>query len=237
MSNENKKLLFLSILAEQCGRYKDMVKYMEELVKTKNEDLSLDERNLLFNAYKGRIWSNYQVLVKLKAKEAIGSMKGDDPYLKYIRDYKNEIDKDAEEICYQINNFIDENVIPKSNSDELKSFYYYNKAIHLKFLVEYGNKNNVKIYSEKCLTNFNKALDFSKNLDYKNNVKLSIMYQLSYFLHEYVGKQAEGFKLAEEAYTKAKEALKDIDEDQDEFSDSFSTLKLIEDIYYAWKDE
>ena len=37
--------------------------WMEEIVKSKSEDLLLDERNLLFNAYKGRIWENYQVLV------------------------------------------------------------------------------------------------------------------------------------------------------------------------------
>ena len=37
--NSSKKFLFLSILAEQCGRYKDMVNFMEEIVKSKNEDL------------------------------------------------------------------------------------------------------------------------------------------------------------------------------------------------------
>ena len=130
MSNRNEKLLFLSILAEQCGRYKDMVSYMEEIVKSKNEDLSLDERNLLFNAYKGRIWSNYQVLVKLKAKDALDSRKGEDLSLNYIREYKSAVDKDAEELCYKINNFIDENVIPKSQSDESmaqqnKNHFYY----------------------------------------------------------------------------------------------------------------
>jgi len=35
MSKKNEKLFFLSILAEQCGRYKDMVKYMEEIVSQK----------------------------------------------------------------------------------------------------------------------------------------------------------------------------------------------------------
>jgi 14-3-3 protein epsilon len=139
MSNRNEKLLFLSYLADECGRYKDMVSYMEEFVKSKNEDLSLDERNLLFNAYKGRIWSNYQVLVKLSAKDSIGSKKGEDSSLNYIREYKGHVDKDAEELCYKINNFIDENVIPKSQSDESKSFYYYNKASYWKFLFNYGN--------------------------------------------------------------------------------------------------
>lgn len=236
MSKRNEKLIFLSILAEQCGRYKDMVKYMEEIAKSKNEDLSLDERNLLFNAYKGRIWSNYQVLVKLKAKDIIFSKKGESHNLNYIREYKNAVDKDAEELCYRINNFIDENVIPKSKSDESKSFYYYNKAGYWKFLFEYGNENKLNEYSEKCLTDYYKALEFSKNLDFKNDVKLNIMYQLSYFLHEKIGKTEEGFKLAEEAYTKGKEALNNIaQEDIDTFSDAISTLNLIEENYYCWK--
>ena len=237
MSNRNEKLLFLSNLAEQCGRYKDMVSYMEEIVKSKNEDLSLDERNLLFNAYKGRIWSNYQVLVKLKAKDALGSRKGEDLSLNYIREYKSTVDKDSEELCYKINDFIDENVIPKSQSDESKSLYYYHKATFWKFLFNYGNNNKKTEYSEKCLDNYYKALEFSKNLDFKTDTKLRIMYQLSYFLHEEIGKNEEGFKLAKEAYTKGKEALNNIDQkDIDAFSDSFSTLNLLEEIYFCWKD-
>ena len=63
------------------------------------------------------------------------------------------------------------------------------------------------------------------------------MYQLSYFLHEEIGKEEEGFKLVEEAYTKGKEALNEIDQkDIDTFSDSFSTLNLIEELYYCWKN-
>ena len=139
-----------------------MVSYMEEIVKTKNEDLSLDERNLLFNAYKGRIWSNYQVLVKLQAKDALGSMKGEVSSLNYIREYKSAVDKDAEELCYKINNFIDENVIPKSQSDESKSLYYYYKATFWKFLFNYGNNKKKRNILKNAWPIIIKLLNFQK---------------------------------------------------------------------------
>ena len=87
------------------------------------------------------------------------------------------------------------------------------------------------------MDNYYKSVEFSKSLDFKNNVKLESMYQLAYFLHENVGKEEEGFKLMEEAYTKGKEALKNFDENDDEFADSFSILRLIEDNYYCWKED
>lgn len=46
MSKKYEKLIYLSFLSEQCGRYEDMMNYMEEFVKSKNEDLSVEERNL-----------------------------------------------------------------------------------------------------------------------------------------------------------------------------------------------
>ena len=237
MSKKYEKFIYLSILSEQCGRYEDMMNYMEEFVKSKNEDLSVEERTLLFDAYKGRIWSNYQILVKIKAKIIVETNKGESPILNYLREYKNIVDKIADELCNKINNFIDINVIPKSNSDESKSFYYQKKGHFWKFLVEYGKESNKSIYSEKCLNNYYKSVEFSKSLDFKNNVKLESMYQLAYFLHENVGKEEEGFKLMEEAYTKGKEALKNFDENDDEFADSFSILRLIEDNYYCWKED
>jgi 14-3-3 protein epsilon len=237
MSKKYEKLIYLSILSEQCGRYEDMMNYMEEFVKSKNEDLSVEERILLFDAYKGRIWSNYQILVKIKAKKIVETNKGESPILNYLREYKNIVDKIADELCNKINNFIDINVIPKSNSDENKSFYYQNKGNFWKFLVEYGKESNKSIYSEKCLDNYYKSVEFSNSLDFKNNIKLKSMYELAYFLHEIAGKEEEGFKLMEEAYTKGKEALKNFDENDDEFADSFSILRLIEDNYYCWKED
>ena len=47
MTDKYEKQVYLAMLAEQCSRYEDMMAFLEEMVKSKSEDLSSDERNLL----------------------------------------------------------------------------------------------------------------------------------------------------------------------------------------------
>ena len=55
MGDKYENQVYLAMLAEQCSRYEDMMSFLEDMVKTKTEDLSSDERNLLSIAYKNTI--------------------------------------------------------------------------------------------------------------------------------------------------------------------------------------
>jgi 14-3-3 protein epsilon len=62
MSDKYEKQVYLAMLAEQCSRYEDMMGFLEEMVKSKSEDLSSDERNLLSIAYKNTISLDRQAI-------------------------------------------------------------------------------------------------------------------------------------------------------------------------------
>ena len=47
MSTKYEKNVYLAMLAEQCSRYKEMVQFLEDMVKQRDKDLNSDERNLL----------------------------------------------------------------------------------------------------------------------------------------------------------------------------------------------
>ena len=44
MSEKYEKQVYLAMLAEQCTRYEDMMTFLEDMVKTKTEDLTSDFR-------------------------------------------------------------------------------------------------------------------------------------------------------------------------------------------------
>ena len=46
MSSKYEKNVYLAMLAEQCNRFEEMVQFLEDMLKSRDKDLSSDERNL-----------------------------------------------------------------------------------------------------------------------------------------------------------------------------------------------
>ena len=105
--SEKEKLLYLSILSEQCERYNDMINYLEDLASLKKEELNFDERNLLSIAYKNYISEIRNAIRVIMAYENKETTKGDSPYLHFIIEYKEKIRNELEKECVKICNNID----------------------------------------------------------------------------------------------------------------------------------
>ena len=112
MSDKYEKQVYLAMLAEQCSRYEDMMAFLEDMVKSKSEDLSSDERNLLSIAYKNTISLDRQAIRTLLAYESKEAKKAESPYLDYIKEYKAKVQKELEDLCNKINNTIDTHLLP-----------------------------------------------------------------------------------------------------------------------------
>ena len=57
MSAKYEKNIYLAMLAEQCNRFDEMVQFLEDMLKSREKDLSNDERNILSIAYKNSVSS------------------------------------------------------------------------------------------------------------------------------------------------------------------------------------
>ena len=136
MGEKYEKQVYLAMLAEQCSRYEDMMSFLEDMVKTKTEDLSSDERNLLSIAYKNTISLDRQAIRTLLAYESKEAKKAESPYLEYIREYKTKVQKELEDLCNKINQTIDSNLLPKANTDEAKVFYHKMKGDYDRYIAE-----------------------------------------------------------------------------------------------------
>ncbi len=104
-------------------RFDEMVEYMKTVAKLPQE-LTVEERNLLSVAYKNVIGSrraSWRVISSIEQK-------GDADKLSAIGQYKRKIERELEDICSDILDIIKNELIPNSESEEGKVFYYKMKG-------------------------------------------------------------------------------------------------------------
>ena len=90
--------IYLARVAEQCERYDDMIEFLQVL-KTKQTDLTVDERNLVSVAYKN------EVTTRRSAWRAISTIAGNVKYEQYagvLKKYNDEIVGEMEDICKEV---------------------------------------------------------------------------------------------------------------------------------------
>ena len=100
-----------------------MVDHMKAVAQQPQE-LSVEERNLLSVAYKNVIGSrraSWRVIASIEQK-------GDPEKIPLIQQYKRKIEIELEDICSDILEIIKNELIPNSDSDEGKVFYYKMKV-------------------------------------------------------------------------------------------------------------
>ena len=237
MSEKYEKQVYLAMLAEQCTRYEDMMTFLEDMVKTKTEDLTSDERNLLSIAYKNTISQDRQAIRTLLAYESKEAKKTDSPYLEFIKEYKAKVQKELEDLCNKINATIDSSLLPKATTDEAKVFYHKMKGDYYRYIAENIDGDLKKKYSDLGLASYNAALEASKSIDYKNPIKLGLALNLSVFYYEVVANRDEACKLAKETLDKSKDALQGVDEEEDEVKDAMSIVNLLQENLEMWNAE
>ncbi|OTA24023.1 14-3-3 protein, partial [Hortaea werneckii EXF-2000] len=129
---------FLARLCEQAERYDEMVNYMKEVAKLGGE-LTVDERNLLSVAYKnvvGTRRASWRIISSIEQKE---EAKGSDKHVGIIREYRQKIETELENVCLDVLNVLDESLIPKAETGESKVFYHKMEGDYHRYLAEFAS--------------------------------------------------------------------------------------------------
>ena len=93
-------------------------------VASADQELSVEERNLLSVAYKnvvGTRRASWRIISSIEQKE---ESKGSDKHVGTIKDYRNKIETELEQVCQDVLNVLDDSLIPKAESGESKVFYH-----------------------------------------------------------------------------------------------------------------
>ena len=115
-------------------RFDEMVDHMKAVAQQPQE-LTVEERNLLSVAYKNVIGSrraSWRVISSIEQK-------GEADKLSLIQTYKRKIETELEDICSDILEIIKNELIPNSDSEEGKVFYYKMKGDYHRYLAEVRN--------------------------------------------------------------------------------------------------
>lgn len=86
--------------------------------------MTTDERNLLSVAYKnvvGTRRASWRIISSIEQKE---EQKGVEKHIAKIKEYRQKIETELEQVCGDVLSVLDEHLIPKAESGESKVFYH-----------------------------------------------------------------------------------------------------------------
>jgi len=231
------KNVYLAMLAEQCTRFEDMMEFLEEMVKTKPQDLTSDERNLLSIAYKNTISLRRQAIRTLLAYEMKEKKKESSQYLCFIVEYKKKVETELISLCQRIIGNIEKNLLTKATDNEAKVFYHKMTADYYRYMAENVEGDQKKTFGENSLKSYNYASNDAKQLAIGNPIRLGLALNFSVFYFEVMNDQKIACEIAKETLDLAKKELGNVDEEDDEHKDAFSIINLLQENLNMWTSE
>jgi 14-3-3 protein epsilon len=224
-------LVYQAKLAEQAERFDEMVDHMKAVAQQPQE-LSVEERNLLSVAYKNVIGSrraSWRVISSIE-------LKGEADRLPLITAYKRKIEQELEEICSDILEIIKNELIPNSESDEGKVFYYKMKGDYHRYLAEFQSGDSRKESATKALEAYTAASSIAnQELPPTHPIRLGLALNFSVFYYEILNSPDRACHLAKQAFDDAIAELDTLSEDS--YKDSTLIMQLLRDNLTLWTSD
>lgn len=220
-------------LAEQAERYDDMATAMKQVTET-GVELSNEERNLLSVAYKnvvGARRSSWRVISSIEQKT-----EGSERKQQMAREYREKVEKELREICYDVLKLLDTYLVPKATNAESKVFYLKMKGDYYRYLAEVATgdaRTDVVDESQKA---YQEAFDISKNkMQPTHPIRLGLALNFSVFFYEILNAPDRACHLAKQAFDDAIAELDTLNEDS--YKDSTLIMQLLRDNLTLWTSD
>ena len=224
--------IFMARVAEQAERFDDMVLYLQEVVKAKNEDFTTEERNLLSVGFKNQIGS------KRTAIRTISAIEQNPKYQKFnssLADYKKKIEQELYNQCLSIVEIVKSQCMGKCSTDETKAFFYKMIGDYYRYVAECAQGDQLETVKNGALENYNLAQSSSESLNACNPIRLGLALNFSVFHYEVMNNHKQACELGEKALSDALEKIDDVDEET--FRDAKSIIELLKENLSLWKEE
>ena len=228
---ERESLVYMAKLAEQAERFDEMVDHMKAVAQQPAE-LTIDERNLLSVAYKNVIGSrraSWRVISSIESK-------GEGDKLNLIQTYKKKIENELEDICTDILDIIKNELIPNSESEEGKVFYYKMKGDYHRYLAEFQTGDVRKDSSHHALDAYSQASNIAnQDLPPTHPIRLGLALNFSVFYYEILNSPDRACHLAKQAFDDAIAELDTLSEES--YKDSTLIMQLLRDNLTLWTSD
>jgi len=239
---EREDNVYRAKLAEQAERYDEMVESMKA-VAAQDVELSVEERNLLSVAYKNVIGArraSWRIISSLEQKEEQkkekegGKVEGEgDEKLGMIRTYRQQVEKELQDICQDILSLLDKHLIPTAVAGESKVFFYKMKGDYHRYMAEFATGNERKAAAENSLVAYKAASDVAMaDLPPTHPIRLGLALNFSVFYYEILNSPERACRLAKAAFDDAIAELDTLSEDS--YKDSTLIMQLLRDNLTLW---
>jgi len=231
MAVDKEELVQRAKLAEQAERYDDMAAAMKSVTET-GVELSNEEMNLLSVAYKnvvGARRSSWRVISSIEQKT-----EGSERKQQMAREYREKVETELREICYEVLNLLDKFLIPKASNAESKVFYLKMKGDYYRYLAEVATGENRNM--EDSQKAYQEAFEISKNkMAPTHPIRLGLALNFSVFYYEILNSPEKACQLAKQAFDEAIAELDTLNEDS--YKDSTLIMQLLRDNLTLWTSD
>ena len=227
--------VYLAKLAEQAERYDEMVQAMKKVGQL-NVELSVEERNLLSVAYKNVIGArraSWRIVSSIEQKE---EKKGNESHIKAIVEYRQKLEEELSNVCTDILQLLDTNLIPSAGSSESRVFYYKMKGDYHRYLAEFATGEKRTQASDNSLQAYKAASEIAeRDLPPTHPIRLGLALNFSVFYYEIAGSPDSACRLAKKAFD---DAIADLDSlPEDSYKDSTLIMQLLRDNLTLWTSD
>ena len=188
--------VYLAKLYERAERFPDMVKAINKFVEL-DPKLTKDERNILSAGYKNIISdkrSSWRLLNSMEKKEE----KKTTTQTVYIREVKNNIEKELNQICDDIQKIIDKFLVPNASDSETKVFFLKLKGDYFRYKCEFAAGKDFDDACENARKVYEEAYEIAKkDIPITNSTRLGLALNFSVFFYEIKEKKIKLVKLQE----------------------------------------
>ncbi|OSX69471.1 hypothetical protein BU14_1481s0003 [Porphyra umbilicalis] len=230
------KAVYLAKLAEQAERYDEMVEEMRKVAAETDDgtaELSVEERNLLSVAYKNVIGArraSWRIVSSIEQKE---ENKGNATHVAINKEYRNKIEAELSQICRDILDILDKNLIPSAQSGESKVFYFKMKGDYHRYLAEFSAEVDRKDAAQQSLEAYKQATEVATTeLTPTHPIRLGLALNFSVFYFEILNSPDRACQLAKQAFDDAIAELDTLDESS--YKDSTLIMQLLRDNLTLW---
>jgi len=231
MSETREDSIYMARLAEQAERYDEMADSMKKVAQL-NEELTVEERNLLSVAFKNVVGSRRASLRIISSIEQKEESRGKEDHLQKAKEYRKKVEKELTDICNDILNVLDSNLIKSSTGAESKVFYYKMKGDYHRYLAESTTGEHRSAAAEKALEAYKSASEISQELLPTNPIRLGLALNFSVFYYEIMNSPDNAIQLAKQAFDDAIEKLEHLTDES--YKDSTLIMQLLRDNITLW---
>ena len=226
--------IYLAKLYERAERFPDMVKSINKFVEL-DPKLTKDERNILSAGYKNIISdkrASWRLLNSMEKKEE----KKNSPQTANIRLVKNNIEKELNDICNEIQIIIDKYLVPNASDSETKVFFLKLKGDYYRYKCEFATGKEFDDACSKAEKVYKEAYDIAnKDIPISSSTRLGLALNYSVFFYEIKGLKEEACNIAKNAFDESLKVLDDLEKSKPK--DTILIIQLLKENLILWSNE